>query len=33
VYFDPTDKVERVDRETEKGAVKTASTPTDRTTN
>ena len=33
VYFDPTDKVERVERPTEKGAVKTASTPTERTTN
>lgn len=31
VYFDSTDKVERVDRPTDKGAVKTAST--ERTTN
>ena len=33
VYFDGTDKVERIDRSTEKTAVKTAATPTDRTTN
>jgi outer membrane protein assembly factor BamE len=33
VYFDSTDKVERIDRATDKGTVKTASTPTDRKTN
>lgn len=33
VYFDSTDKVERVDRPTERGDVKTAATPTERTTN
>jgi outer membrane protein assembly factor BamE len=33
VYFDPTDKVERVERPTQNGAVKTAAAPTDRTTN
>jgi len=33
VYFDTTDKVERVDRQNGSGTVKTASTPTDRTTN
>ena len=33
VYFDGTDKVERVDRPTEKATVKTAATPTDRTNN
>jgi outer membrane protein assembly factor BamE len=33
VYFDSTDKVERVDRPAQKGAVKTAATPTERTTN
>ena len=33
VYFDGTDKVERVDKPSAKGAVKTASTPTERTTN
>ena len=33
VYFDPTDKVERVEKPTDKSPVKTASAPTDRTTN
>jgi outer membrane protein assembly factor BamE len=34
VYFDPTDKVERVDRPTEKGPVKTAAAkPAETTTN
>lgn len=33
VYFDTTDKVERVEKPAEKGAVKTASTPAARTTN
>ena len=33
VYFDGADKVERIDRPTEKAKVKTAATPTDRTTN
>jgi outer membrane protein assembly factor BamE (lipoprotein component of BamABCDE complex) len=33
VYFDTTDKVERVDRPTQKNPVKTAATATERTTN
>lgn len=33
VYFDGADKVERIDRPTEKAKVKTAATATDRTTN
>ena len=33
VYFDPTDKVERVDKPTGSGEVKTAATPTERTAN
>jgi outer membrane protein assembly factor BamE len=32
VYFDPTDKVERIERPTEQGEVKTAATATERTT-
>jgi len=33
VYFDTTDKVERVDRPTEKASVKTAAAPSERATN
>lgn len=33
VYFDATDKVERVDRQNGSGTIKTASTPTDQKTN
>ena len=33
VYFDSTDKVERVDRPAQKNPVKTAATATERTTN
>lgn len=33
VYFDTTDKVERVEKPTDKSPVKTASAPTDSTTN
>ena len=33
VYFDPTDKVERIEKPTDKSAVKTAATPSETKTN